>query len=75
MEPWHVSYITTWTQDKMTRHDECLARIHIMEHELGMNPEHNDYCELCVSKEIDRLWTKVTLPSRYDPGIEGRLWL
>jgi hypothetical protein len=65
-EPWHISY--RWTQDKMTKHDECLARIHLMEHQLEMSPEYNENCELCVSKNIDRLWNKVM----YDPDLVER---
>jgi hypothetical protein len=71
MEPWHVSRTTYWAQDNLSEHDRCLARIHMMEHELGMNPEYSKHCELCVSKSIDSLWNKVA--SRYDPSIEGRL--
>lgn len=73
MEPWHVSYRVDWTQDKMSKHDECLARIHVMEHELGMNPEYSQHCELCRSKAQDALWNKIVVPSRYDPFIEGEL--
>ncbi len=73
MEPWHVSYRVDWTQDKMSRHDECLARIHVMEHELEMNPDYSHHCELCRSKAQDALWNKITMPSRYDPSIEGTI--
>lgn len=68
-EEWHISY--RWTQDKMSEHDACLARIHAMEHELGMDPEYSKHCERCVSKSIDSLWNKVM--SRYDPRIEGEV--
>lgn len=70
-ETWHIVRTVWWTEDKMTEHDQCLARIHVMEHELQMNPEHNEDCELCVSKRIDKMWTKLIMPSRYDPAVEG----
>lgn len=71
MEPWHISYRVDWTQDRMTKHDRSLARIHVMEHELGMNPEFSKHCELCWSKARDDLWNKIA--SRYDPCIEGEI--
>lgn len=73
MEPWHISRTVWWTEDKMTEHDACLAKIHVMEHELDMNPEYSEHCELCRSKAQDALWNKITMPSRYDPYIEGKL--
>lgn len=66
---WHIVRTVWWTQDKMTKHDACLARIHVMEHELGMNPKYSKRCELCREKAQDALWNKVA--SRYDPRIEG----
>lgn len=71
MEPWHVSYRVDWTQDKMSQHDECLVRIHIMEHELEMRPGFNEGCEICWSAARDDLLNKIA--SRYDPNIEGEI--